>query len=196
MYIAWANPDSSAAVTIDGIEVKAYAEVTPNSSWSLSTTEADLIANPPTIEVKLLDNTSGVDGTYFDIHPGSSYAASNAVEDVGKGGTEDITAVETVASDDICTEKWYLSATAIACVEMEANLTRKRNTADVDHDIILNYSDTYNMHAMIGLVADTTDEALKFADQDVDFSNFYSGAVSTLSLGSALACTIGFALAF
>ena len=55
MYVAWQNPNSSGAVTYDGIEVKAYATITPNSA---SASDADLVANPPTMTMKLMDNST------------------------------------------------------------------------------------------------------------------------------------------
>ena len=55
MYVAWQNPDSSGAVTYDGIEVKAYATITPNSSYA---SDAELLANPPTMTMKLMDNST------------------------------------------------------------------------------------------------------------------------------------------
>jgi len=65
------NPDDDGPLVVyDGIEAKAYAKITPGSDWS---SLAGLEASPPSIEIKLLDNTSGVTGTYFDTHPGSRY---------------------------------------------------------------------------------------------------------------------------
>ena len=55
---------------------------------------------------------------------------------------------------DICTEKWYLSQTAVTCVEMVVKLKRKRLTEDSAHDIELNYSYTYDMTAIIGRSVD------------------------------------------
>jgi len=79
-------------------------------------------------------------------------------------GVENITldAAYVPETTDICKEKWVISATAIACVEMEVKLTRLRNTGDTAHDIILDYSNSYTMHAMVGRVADKADETLKF----------------------------------
>ena len=51
---------------------------------------------------------------------------------------------------DICTEKWYLSPTAITCVEMKIKLKRKRLTIDTANDIELNYAYAYDMSAVIG----------------------------------------------
>ena len=77
---------------------------------------------------------------------------------------------------DICTEKWYLSTTAIACVEMKIKLRRKRLTEDTNHDIELNYSYAYDMTAIIGRSqdVDTDDDSaavdpIKFENPAVDF---------------------------
>ena len=113
--------------------------------------------------------------TCFDIHPGSAYAYGGSAEDAGlEDGVENIELVKPLEVDvaldqenatdisDICTEKWYLSPTAITCVEMEVTVKRKRNTGDTAHDIILDYSNVYTMHAMVGRIADKSDETLKF----------------------------------
>ena len=78
----------------------------------------------------------------------------------------------TAADTDLCTEKWYLSPTAIACVELKGVLKRKRNTGDTTDDIILDFNSKYQMHAKIGAM-DESDDALKFASQEVDFTQFY-----------------------
>ena len=81
-------------------------------------------------------------------------------------------AAYTVGSTDICTEYWQLTATAITCVEMEVKVSQSRNTGDSAHDIILDYSNTYSMHAAIGRIADTSDLSLQLGTQDVDFTQF------------------------
>ena len=103
-----------------------------------------------------MDNSSV--GKRFDIHPGGLYQAGTSVED---GTKQDIVKVTKVGTD-LCTEKWYLSPTAISCVELKGTLKRKRNTGDTVDDIILDYSNKYMMHAAIGII-DTEDNALKFA---------------------------------
>jgi hypothetical protein len=40
---------------------------------------------------------------------------------------------------NLCTERWYLSLTAIACVEIKGTVERYRNTEDNAHDIVLDY---------------------------------------------------------
>ena len=82
----------------------------------------------------------------------------------------------------MCTERWYLGNVAIACVEMQGTVKRARNTGDTSDDIILDYSNTYEVHAITGRVADTGDEALKFAAQDVDFTQFFDEDDSASSL--------------
>ena len=72
------------------------------------------------------------------------------MEDSGQGGSEDIEVFAEYVDVDICTEKWYLSPTAIACVEMVIELKRKRLTSDGSHDIELNYAYAYDMTAVIG----------------------------------------------
>ena len=80
---------------------------------------------------------------------------------------------------------------------MEVRVTRPRNTGDTAHDIILDFSNTYTMHAMVGRVADKADETLKFETIDVDFTQFYtSGAVQATSVGTAVLAAIVYALAF
>ena len=54
-YVAWQNPDSSGSVTYDGVEAKSYLTVTTVSDYS---SETHLKDNPPTIEVKWMDNST------------------------------------------------------------------------------------------------------------------------------------------
>ena len=111
------------------------------------------------------NSNAKLDNVCFDIHPGSAYAyGSSAADKSDAAGVENITldAAYTPESTDICEEKWMISATAIACVEMKVKLTRLRNTGDTAHDIILDFSNSYTMHAMVGRVADKADETLKF----------------------------------
>ena len=170
MYVAWQNPDSSGAVTYDGIEVKAYATITPNAAYA---SDADLIANAPSMTMQLMDNSTT--GQQFDIHPGSAYASSQ-VEDEQQGvGVNNIELADdtvVVGDTDICDEYWQLTATAITCVQMTVAVKRSRNTGDSAHDIILDYSNTYSMHAAIGRIADTSDLSLQLGTQDVDFTQF------------------------
>ena len=90
-YLAWKNPDSTATVTYDGIEVKAYALVNIGPAW---TTDAALNASPPVVDIFVQPNdfnnvlatagTNNPDGTspnYFDIHPGSEFASGDSVTD-------------------------------------------------------------------------------------------------------------------
>lgn len=72
---------------------------------------------------------------------------------------------------DLCTEKWQLSPTAIACVELIGKVLRRRNTGDVIDDIILDYSNEYSMFAKIGRIEDT-DNSVKFVDQIVSFTDY------------------------
>ena len=109
------------------------------------------------------------------------------------GGSNDIDIVGD-ATVDLCTEKWYLSPTAIACVEMKGSLKRKRNTGDVLDDIILDYTSKYQVHAQIGRM-DDSGEQLKFSAQEVDFNQFFSGAFE-MSTSIALASTLVYAIAF
>ena len=98
---------------------------------------------------------------------------------------------------DLCTEKWYLSPTAIACVEITAKLTRERNTGDTTDDIILDYSYEYAMHAKVGKIADSdNDQALLFEAQTVDFTAFFDGAVERTTAGVAVLTAIIYSLAF
>ena len=91
-----------------------------------------------------------------------------------------------------------MSPTAIACVEMQAKVKRGRNTGDTAHDIILDFSNTYTMHAMVGRVADKADETLKFETQDVDFTQFYTatGAISSFVGGATALAGMLYTLAF
>lgn len=45
------------------------------------------------------------------------------------------------------------------------------------------------MHAKIGMIGDTT-ETLKFADQEVDFTQFFSGAIVGTSVGVSVIAAI------
>jgi len=118
---------------------------------------------------------------------------SAGVENVKIDTDADFTAEDT----DICTEKWMISPTAIACVEMQVKVYRKRNTGDTAHDIILDFSNSYTMHAMVGRVADKADETLKFETQDVDFTQFYtSGAFGTATYYASTLAALIFSLNF
>ena len=115
--MAWKNPDSTATVTYDGIEVKAYALVNIGPAW---TDDNALASNAPVVDVYVLptdrlnNGSTNEDGTspanYFDIHPGSEFASGDSVTDKGQSGREDITVdstsynVSTNAADriDIC----------------------------------------------------------------------------------------------
>ena len=111
------------------------------------------------------NSNAKLDNVCFDIHPGSAYAyGSSAADKSDSAGAENITLDTSMPAEDwdICTEKWKISDTAIACVEMQVKVNRPRNTGDTAHDIILDYSNSYTMHAMVGRVADKSDETLKF----------------------------------
>ncbi len=95
---------------------------------------------------------------------------------------------------DLCTEKWYLSPTAITCVELSGSLKRKRNTGDYIDDINLDYTNTYKVSAMIGRLSDTA-EQFKFPAQDVDFKQFFSGALD-MSTSVAIVSTLVYACMF
>lgn len=141
------------------------------------------------------------DNVCFDIHPGSAYAYGSSAADAADGtGVENIEIDSSITpkTTDICTEKWRLSPTSIACVEMEVKVKRKRNTGDTAHDIILDFSNTYTMHAMVGRVADKADETLKFETQDVDFTQFYTatGAISSYAGATTALAAMVYALAF
>lgn len=168
------------AVTYDGFEAKIDYILTPPvlSSW---TTAKDFVG--PTLAFEFMDNSST--GKRFDIHPGAVYQSGSQVEDAK---SQDIIKVTTVGTD-ICTEKWYLSPTAITCVELKGTLKRKRNTGDTADDIILDYNSKYQMHAAIGII-DTEDNALKFAAQEVNFTQFFPGGGSAVATTVALVGTI------
>ena len=130
-----------------------------------------MTAAPPQIKIYIQANDSAnaaspTDPSYFDIHPGSEFASGNSVTDKQQSGREDVFVDaaywNAVTAVDICKEKWQLSITAVACVEMEAKVKRKRNTGDTTQDINLDYSYSYDMHAAIGKMADTSDQALLF----------------------------------
>ena len=127
--------------------------------------------------------------------PGSTYQVGTSVEDlkINSSGSNDIEIV-TSPWTDLCTEKWYLSPTAIACVEISGVLKRKRNTGDVTNDIILDYSSTYNMMAMVGFNSDSED-AYKMASQVVDFKTFFASGSSSL-YPAAIVGAIVYALSF
>ena len=76
---------------------------------------------------------------------------------------------------------------------MEVKVKRKRNTGDTTQDINLDYSYSYDMHAAIGKMSDTSDQALLFAAQAVDFTKFTSsttGAFYSLTSGVAILAAI------
>lgn len=52
------------------------------------------------------------------------------------------------------------------------------------------------MHAMVGRPADNADETLKFLAQTVDFSQFFSGALSSASASAAVLGAIIYSMAF
>lgn len=97
------------------------------------------------------------------------YESSTASQDTT--GADNVVVVTALGANQ-CTEVWYLSDSALACVELQGTLKRERNTGDVEDDIILEYT-SYNMHALIGRTTDTesnADQGLRLAEQVVDFS--------------------------
>ena len=193
------------------------------SDWT-DLTDSTMATNGPQLAVYLQNNddtyadangtcnsnadgdTTKPDNVCFDIHPGSAYAYGSSAADAADGtGVENIAIVDNGVGEaqepkvaDICTEKWRLSPTAITCVEMQAKVKRGRNTGDTAHDIILDFSNTYTMHAMVGRVADKADETLKFETQDVDFTQFYTatGAISSFVGGATALAGMLYTLAF
>ena len=79
---------------------------------------------------------------------------------------------------------------------MKGSVKRLRNTGDTTQDIILDYSSKYQMHAMVGRPQDNADETLKFLAQEVDFSQFFSGALSSASASAAVLGAIIYTMAF
>ncbi len=140
-------------VTYDGLEAKIhYVHTAPaDASWDSQTAMA---AAPPTLVFNYADNNSI--GSYFDIHPATATSSGKGSEDMflrtsTNNGSND---VKFVGNDDaaaklvdLCTEKWYLSPTAIACVEFSGSLIRKRNTGDYLDDINLDYTSAYQVSA-------------------------------------------------
>ena len=164
-YVVWLNPDSAAAVTYDGIMVKTYATIqTPAAGGD--PVKAD--------DFKILYMDNSTTGERFDIKPSQTYTNSVTSEDVQQGGQNNVDFNEEdgvdVTTKDVCTEKWLLSETSIACVEITTKVKRAADTEDVDQDFVLNMASTYTMHAQVGRVSDISDSTTKFAQQDVDFS--------------------------
>ena len=113
-YVVWQNPDVQGLVTYDGFEAKMYWEITP-PDFATHSTIALMQANPPKLAFKFQDNSAT--GLQFDQAPGAAYASQEDVA-ADAAATNDIQ-VMTAYDTDICTERWYLSPTAIACVEMK-----------------------------------------------------------------------------
>lgn len=165
-YVAWQNPDASSSITYDGVQGRVVCTVTTGDRSDFATT-------PPTVSCIWQDRASDINGaaSKFDVRPFSLYDSGDGAQDTN--GADDITLV-TLAATEQCTEVWYLTDSALACVELQGSLKRPRNTGDIQDDIILEYT-TYSMHALIGRVDDTSsnaDEALRLDAQDVDFSVF------------------------
>lgn len=72
MYVVWKNPDSEANVVYDGVEALMKVKVTNAADWT-SVDDAGSLTAPPTIQMVFED--TAVSGTYFDMSPGSTYAA-------------------------------------------------------------------------------------------------------------------------
>ena len=85
----------------------------------------------------------------------------------------------------MCSEIWKLTATSIACVEMNGSVTRKFSTGDTTDDFILDYVE-YQMHAKFGNVSET-DTVFRFDEQTVNFQDFLANETnfSLLGYGSA-----------
>ena len=73
----------------------------------------------------------------FDINPTTAWQTPPALDATDKtvaggSGVEnfDNVIINDLAGADLCTEKWVLSATAIACVEITANIARPFKTKD------------------------------------------------------------------
>jgi hypothetical protein len=153
--------------------------------------------NKPTVSVHWEDRTStfGI----FDLSPADEYSTNT--EDFGiVGGADDVEIVDALDYDH-CTEIWYFTNTALACVEMTGSIKRNRNTGDYTQDITLEFI-TYDMVAMYGNAADTTDISTvptiyKLGEKEVDFSVLLvvSHAVSTLSFLFVSLSTVSLALA-
>ena len=187
--IVWQNPNVQGVVTYDGLEAKIYYKHTapPEASWADA---AAMAATPPTISYHYEDNVTL--GMLFDIHPATASTGGVSTEDKyvnQSDGSNDINFVDPLpdaTTKDLCTEKWYLSATAITCVEMQGSLIRKRNTGDYKDDINLDFTSSYKVSAMIGRLDDSA-EQFKFAAQDVDFKSFFSGARGPLDMSTSVA---------
>ena len=167
-YLAWKNPDTSSSLTYDGVQGRVdyvatqlggtYTRINPKARWTMTSS--------PT----------------YDLKPSTIHNSADTEQDAATN-----VAVVGDATTEHCTEIWYLSDIATACVQFEGGLTRDRNTGDTAGDIILEYG-SYDMHAMIGCT-DTdclANESFKFAEKTVDLSVLAgSGAIRTLAIFSA-----------
>ena len=195
--MVWQNPDVQNAVTYDGFEAKIhYIHTAPlAASWA---SPAAMAATPPTLVFNYADNATA--GSTFDIHPATAASGNKAAEDIflntssGKNNIEFVGDAAAAKAADLCTEKWYLSPTAMTCVELSGSLKRKRNTGDYLDDINLDYTSAYKVSAMIGRLDDSA-EQFKFAAKDVDFKQFFSGALD-MSTSVAIASTLVYACMF
>lgn len=113
MYVVWQNPDSEANVTYDGVAALMTCNVAHATDMTTVADMDALLAGHPTIEMKFEDQT--VAEKKFDMSPGSAYGTGSSnqddVDNITLGANYDLTT-------DLCTEKWILSPTAVACVEV------------------------------------------------------------------------------
>ena len=79
---------------------------------------------------------------------------------------------------------------------MVVKVGRDRNTGDTLHDINLDLTQAYNMHAAIGRTADTSDISLQFAAQSVDFAATQTGAIASVSASAGVLAAIIYTMAF
>lgn len=112
----------------------------------------------------------------FDIKPVANWDDSSAVWDA----TDDIQ-----PGDSNCSELWKLTATMIACVEMQGDASRKFDTSDTVGDFILDYT-TYKMHAKFGETSET-DTAFKFNEIDVNFADLLAAETNFAHFGYSAA---------
>ena len=112
---------------------------------------------------------------FFDLKPVTKYD-SNAVNwDTQRTlTTSDNYVIVQSLTEQLCKEQWIYGDTAVACVKIQANMTRKFKTDETTNppdDIELTYS-KFIMHAQIGSLTGNVIEVLNFAEQSVDFNTF------------------------
>merc|ERR1719464_87469 len=154
-YVAWTNPtQTGAGSTKDGV-------------YALHDCTLKVGATPATDQPTLGCTWQAQPSSIYDIHPSATWDSQSSALDSAANDNVTPTSTDT----QMCTEIWRLSATSIACVEMQGSVTKPFSSGETTTDFILDYA-TYKVHSKFGNISDGADTAFKFDEVDVNFADF------------------------